>query len=352
MAARDGAHIIRRLQDFGRRNPSQPLAPVALSSVVEQAVDITRPRWKNEPQRRGLSVEIRTSVRHLPPVLGDDAEIREVLTNLILNAVDAMPAGGALEITGRVVDSDGAPDAEPHWVELYVTDTGTGMTEEVRRRIFDPFFTTKGVHGSGLGLSVVYGIMERHGGQIAVASVPGQGTTFTLRFQIASRSVARARDRGSAHAPVNRCVLVVDDEPHVRKTIVGLLRSAGHTVVEADGSMAALNRLAGHPVDLVLTDLGMPDMNGIELAQTIKLQSPTLPVVLLTGWGNRAVRQELTRGTLNAVLGKPVGRDELLACVESCGQQGEETESERGASESGAPGDVAPRDDQPRQPAT
>jgi PAS domain S-box-containing protein len=326
MAARDGAHIIRRLQDFGRRHPSQPLTPVPLSSVVEQAVDITRPRWKNEPQRRGVAVEIRTSVRHLPPVLGDDAEIREVLTNLILNAVDAMPAGGALEITGRVVDSDGGPDSGRQWVELYVTDTGAGMTEDVRRRVFDPFFTTKGVHGSGLGLSVVYGIMERHGGHIAVASVPGQGSTFTLRFQVATGPVTPKRDRASAQAAVSRRILVVDDEPHVRKTIVGLLRSAGHTVVEAEGSMAALSRLAETPVDLVLTDLGMPDMNGIELAQTIKLQAPTLPVVLLTGWGNRAVRQELTRGTLDSVLGKPVGREELLACVESCGKGEDEPE--------------------------
>jgi PAS domain S-box-containing protein len=318
MAARDGAHIIRRLQDFGRRHPSQPLAAVSLSSAVEQALDITRPRWKNEPQRRGVAVEVRTSVRHLPPVLGDDAEIREVLTNLILNAVDAMPAGGALEITGRVVDADGGPESGRQWVELYVIDTGTGMTEEVRRRVFDPFFTTKGVHGSGLGLSVVYGIMERHGGHIAVASVPGQGSTFTLRFQIATGSVTHKKARESGQATVSRRILLVDDEPHVRKTIAGLLRSAGHAVFEAEGSMAALSRLAEHPVDLVLTDLGMPDMNGIELAQTIKLQSPTLPVVLLTGWGNRAVRQELTRGTLDAVLGKPVGREDLLACVEAC----------------------------------
>lgn len=320
MAARDGAHIIRRLQDFGRRHPSQPLAPIPLSAVVEQALEITRPRWKNEPQRRGVAVEVRTSLRHLPPVLGDEAEIREVLMNLVLNAVDAMPGGGALEITGRLVDSDRGTEAGRQWVELYVTDTGTGMTEEVRRRIFEPFFTTKGVHGSGLGLSVVYGIMERHGGHIAVASVPGQGSTFTLRFQVATGPATQEADRGGARAPVSRRILLVDDEPHVRKTMAGLLRSAGHTVVEAEGSLVALNRLAEQPVDLVLTDLGMPDMNGIELAQTIKLQSPTLPVVILTGWGNRSVRHELTRGTLDAVLGKPVGRDELLACVEACVQ--------------------------------
>jgi CheY-like chemotaxis protein len=128
--------------------------------------------------------------------------------------------------------------------------------------------------------------------------------------------MAQKGARASSPASVSRRILLVDDEPHVRKTIAGLVRSAGHAVVEAEGSMAALSRLAKHPVDLVLTDLGMPDMNGIELAQTIKLQSPTLPVVILTGWGNRGVRQELMRGTLDAVLGKPVGREELLECVE------------------------------------
>ncbi len=317
MAARDGAHIIRRLQDFGRQQPSQPLAVVLLSSVVDQALDITRPRWKNEPQRRGTTIEVRTAVG-LPPVLGDEAEIREVLTNLILNAVDAMPAGGALEITGRVVDSDAGKENQKPWVELYVTDTGTGMSEEVRRRVFDPFFTTKGVHGSGLGLSVVYGIMERHGGHIDVASIPGQGSSFTLRFQIATPAVQQGQAVAKPETASGRRILLVDDEPHVRKTIAGLLQSAGHTVVEADGPLAALSRLGEHPVDLVLTDLGMPDMNGIELAQTIKLQAPSLPVVLLTGWGNRAVRQEIVRGNVDAVLGKPVGREELLDCVQAC----------------------------------
>jgi len=323
MAARDGAHIIRRLQDFGRQQPGQPSAPVALAAVVSEALNITRPHWKNEPERRGVSIEIRTAVEHLPPVLGDDAEIREVLTNLILNAVDAMPGGGSLEITGRVVESDGGREKRQSWVEVYVTDTGMGMAEEVRRRVFDPFFTTKGVHGSGLGLSVVYGIMERHGGHIGVASAPGQGSIFTLRFQIAQGDSTQGRTR--AKPPVGSCrrILLVDDEPHVRETIAELLRSAGHTVIEAEGPTVGLTRLAEHAVDLVLTDLGMPDMNGIEFAQSIKRQSPTLPVVLLTGWGDRAVRQDVMRGTVDAVLGKPVGRDELLRCVEAYARSAE-----------------------------
>jgi len=317
-AARDGAHIVRRLQDFGRRQPSQLLLPVSLASVVGQALDITRPRWKNEPQRRGVAIETRVVVDHLPPVLGDDAEIREVLTNLILNAVDAMPAGGALEITGRAIEPGAGIEGGPQWVELYVTDTGTGMTEEVRRRVFDPFFTTKGVHGSGLGLSVVYGIMERHGGHIDVASVPGKGSIFTLRFQIARSGVAHGRTGARPPATISRRILLVDDEPNVRKTIAAMLRTAGHTVVEAEAPMAALSRLAEGSVDMVLTDLGMPDMNGIELAQTIRLRSPALPVVLLTGWGDRAIQQDPLRGTVNAVLGKPVSLEELLGCVQAC----------------------------------
>ncbi len=318
MAARDGAKIIRRLQDFGRQRPSRPSTPVVLAAVVGEALDITRPRWKNEPEQRGVCIEIRAAVEHLPPVLGDDAEIREVLTNLILNAVDAMPSGGSLEITGRVVESDGGRKDRQRWVEVYVADAGTGMAEEVRRRIFDPFFTTKGVHGSGLGLSVVYGIMERHGGHIGVASVPGQGSIFTLRFQIAHRQGSRPPHLDAPPIAARRRILLVDDDPHVRATIAEMLRSAGHTVAVADGPVAGLACLAEHPVDLVLTDLGMPGMSGIEFARDVKRQTPTLPVVLLTGWGNRSVRQETVGGVVDAVLGKPVALKELLHCVEAC----------------------------------
>jgi CheY-like chemotaxis protein len=318
MAARDGAKIIRRLQDFGRQQPNRPATPVVLAAVVREALDITRPRWRNELEQRGVRIEIRTAVEHLPPVFGDDAEIREVLTNLILNAVDAMPRGGSLEITGRVVESDGAYKDRQRWVEVYVADTGTGMAEEVRRRIFDSFFTTKGVHGSGLGLSVVYGIMERHGGHIDVASVPGQGSIFTLRFQIAHGQGDRAPRLDEPPIAARRRILLVDDEPHVRATIAEMLRSAGHAVAEAEGPVAGLAFLAEHPVDLVLTDLGMPGMSGIEFARDVKRQTPTLPVVLLTGWGNRSVRQETAGDVVDVVIGKPVALKELLHCVEAC----------------------------------
>lgn len=175
-AATDGIHVVRRLQGFARRRTSGSLSPCNLAVLVQEAVELTRPRWQNDPQRRGMVIEIRTVLEALPPILGHPAEIREALTNLIFNAVDAMPEGGLLTLAGY---------STPEGVALTVSDTGVGMTDEVRQHIFEPFFTTKGVQGTGLGLSLAYGIMERHGGHIEVTSTPERGTTFTLRFRAA-----------------------------------------------------------------------------------------------------------------------------------------------------------------------
>ena len=201
-AANDGAQVVRRLQDFARQRSGGPLDACDLGRLVPEALEITRPRWREEPRRRGIVIQTSVDLAGLPAIQGNPAEIREILTNLIFNAVDAMPSGGSLRFTGHVVNSssrqltpDGSDtpestprhlDASTGWVELAVSDTGLGMTTEVQRRIFDPFFTTKGLHGTGLGLSVVYGIMERHGGQIDVTSAPGQGATFRLRFRPAN----------------------------------------------------------------------------------------------------------------------------------------------------------------------
>ncbi len=183
-AATDGAHVVRRLQDFARQRERSPLTSIDLAEVVTEALEITRPRWRDEVQRQGRVIEVEVRLANLPPVLGYSPEVREVLTNLILNAVDAMPTGGRLSLAAEVmkaVESTSQPSLpgveSPSEVELQVTDTGVGMSEEVRQRVFDPFFTTKGGRGTGLGLSLVYGIMGRHGGRIDVRSAPGRGTT-------------------------------------------------------------------------------------------------------------------------------------------------------------------------------
>ncbi|HYL82329.1 MAG TPA: GAF domain-containing sensor histidine kinase, partial [Candidatus Acidoferrum sp.] len=183
-AATDGAQVVRRLQEFGRRQAITPLVPCDLAAIVQEVLELTRPRWRDEAQRQGRSIQVQTSLDTLPRVLGHPAEIREALTNLILNAMDAMPEGGTLTLAG-IAEPAPPSSGKSSGVSLTVADTGVGMPEAVCRRIFEPFFTTKGPGGTGLGLAVVYGIMERHGGRIDVRSTPGRGTTFSLWFQAA-----------------------------------------------------------------------------------------------------------------------------------------------------------------------
>jgi PAS domain S-box-containing protein len=325
-AATDGAAVVRRLHDFGRPRTSRPLGPVELAPIVRQALETTRPRWEGKPKEGGAPLRVRIELpRDLPPVLGHAPDIGEALVNLIRNAVDAMPDGGTLTLAARV-SGRGEPDPPAHplalappqpFVELTVADTGVGMSEEIRERVFDPFFTTKGVRGSGLGLSAAYSIMERHGGMISVASMPGKGTTCTLRFQAASRE-RREAGAGTPTAVVAGFplrLLCIDDDPAVRRTLVSLLRAAGHAVVEAESGAAGLTHLAEAAVDLVITDLGMPEMNGWEVVRAVKARAPHLPVILLTGWGEQAADGQGPDEPVDRILGKPIRLEELLKAI-------------------------------------
>jgi CheY-like chemotaxis protein/anti-sigma regulatory factor (Ser/Thr protein kinase) len=244
----------------------------------------------------------------LPPILGQPAEIRQALTNLILNAVDAMPVGGTLTLAGNATADE---------VILTVADTGVGMSEEVRRQVFDPFFTTKGGQGSGLGLSVVYAIMQRHGGHIDVASSPGTGATFTLRFRAAPDVLPPEGEAPPRPGPRRR-ILLIDDNPAVCQTVASLLRTAGHTVMEAHSGAAGLAILAESPVDVVFTDLGMSDVNGWDVARVVKGRDPRVPVILLTGWGEQPIGdagESASEALVDRVIGKPFRLRDLLAAI-------------------------------------
>jgi CheY-like chemotaxis protein len=242
-----------------------------------------------------------------------------------------MPQGGTLAIAGH--ERSGAEGRGPgkgargtesevqsaaddgRIVELTVTDSGMGMTDEVRQRIFDPFFTTKGVKGTGLGLSVVYGIMQRHGGQIEAASSPGQGTTFTLRFMVAAEALDSPLPSTAGFVVRPRRILLIDDDPTVRSTMAELLREVGHSVIVAEGGAEGLAHLGQSQVDLVITDLGMPGMTGWEVARAVKAVALHPPVVLLTGWGERPASHSEHAGLVDRILGKPVRLDELLNTI-------------------------------------
>lgn len=331
-AATDGAHVVRRLQDFARQRGHASLAPVDLAAIVAEVVEITRPRWQDEAVRRGASIQVEMALDVRLPVLGYAPEIRQALANLVFNAVDAMPNGGTLRFASRLVDvprrpsapdegnpgerTGGSPAQPTACVELAVSDTGIGMPEDVRRRAFDPFFTTKGIGGTGLGLSAVYGIMERHGGRIEVESAPGRGTTFILQFQRAAAVEAPSEVPPARGAAACR-LLVIDDEDSVRQTLTQLLLAAGHQVLDAPSGAAGLALLDRSPVECVLTDLGMPEMVGWEVARRVKARTPDLPVVLLTGWGEQVAGtvEAENASVVDRIVGKPVHLEELLAVI-------------------------------------
>jgi CheY-like chemotaxis protein len=304
-AASDGAQMVRRLQDFARQRALSPLAPVDLAQAVQEALELTRPRWQDELQQRGKTIVVHVALEDLPPILGHAPEIREALTNLIFNAVDAMPDGGRLTLTGA---------ATPTGVALTLRDTGVGMAEEVRQKIFEPFFTTKGVKGTGLGLAVVYGILERHGGRVDVTSTPGQGTTVTLHFRAAAAGIA-VPSAAPPLLPTPRRLLLIDDETTVRATMGTLLRAVGHEVIEAESGPEGLASLVARPVDLVITDLGMPEITGWEVAQQVKAAHPHLPVILLTGWGQQPPPPVSGQDWVDRVLGKPIRLEALQGAI-------------------------------------
>ncbi len=310
-AALDGAQTVRRLQEFTRIRRDQSFVPVNLDEVVREALEITQLRWKDDAVSRGLALEVVTALSAPPFVSGDPGEIREALTNLILNAVDAMPSGGTLTLATHV-DQDHAV--------LTVADTGLGMTDEVKRRLFEPFFTTKGPKGTGLGLSMTFGTVSRHGGQIDVVSAPGKGTRVSLRFPLAPSpaTLAPAPAPGGVaerSEPV-RC-LVVDDEKMVREMLGDLLEMGGHRPVLAASGGEAIERFKAEPFDLVLTDLGMPGISGWQVARACKEARPDVPVVLVTGWGVELTREELAAHGIDAVLSKPLKMEQVLGAVAS-----------------------------------
>jgi signal transduction histidine kinase len=297
------AQVIARLREFYRSRDEGALCwPVDLNQVVQQTLDLTRPRWKDIPQQRGVAIEVVTELALLPRLPGEASELRELLTNLIFNAVDAMPQGGALTMRTAV---------EGEWAILQVSDTGIGMNQNVQAHLFEPFFTTKGEGGTGLGLAIVYGIVQRHWGRIEVASAPGQGSTFTVHLPLQGEMVPSQPAEVALPSLPSLSVLYIDDDEAVREVVRRMLRTFEHRVTPAASGAEGLAMLEAGGFDVVITDLGMPGMSGTEVAWRVKAQAPWLPVILLTGWGEMAVEGSAVRTSVDATVGKPVTAEAL-----------------------------------------
>lgn len=309
-----------RMRDFSRkREPETALTPVDLNSLAPQVIDLTRARWSDLQQRRGVVIDVRTELAaDLPNVMGIEAEIREALTNLIFNAIDAMPNGGT--ITVRTKAEPGAH------VRLEVSDTGVGMDEETRRRCFEPFFTTKGEQGTGLGLAMVYGIAQRHNAKVEIESAIGAGTMVRMRFQASSGTMPAVERKAPAPSAQGLHILIVDDDEAVSDSMRTVLELDNHRVMVANAGQAAIDmfhaaQTRGDAFTVVITDLGMPYIDGRQVADAVKAASPATSVILLTGWGNQLTSDGDVPPFVDYVLSKPPDLNELRTVLVRCQAQ-------------------------------
>jgi CheY-like chemotaxis protein len=308
-AVLEAADVVRRMSAFSRVRPVPVAGVVDVNLLAADVLEWTRSRWEAEAQLRGIAIRARLEPGDMPAVPGDEAGLREVLLNLMLNAIDALPAGG--DIVMRTWRGDST-------VYCSVSDNGVGMAVGTTQRALEPFFTTKGPQSRGLGLSVAYGIVQRHCGSLAIDSRPGRGSTVTVSLPIGTVRAVPRDDRPPSTESLR--VLLVDDDAMVRTVLRALLVRDGYAVVEAADGLDALKRIeCGESFDLVLTDLVMPEVNGWHILRTVRRLRPGLPVVLITGWEQsdpegddapdavviKPVTDAELRDTVASVLGRP-----------------------------------------------
>jgi len=311
-AALDGAETVRRIQDFARtRGNDDYLSLININEAIDYAIEFTKVRWKNEAEAKGVTYHIKKELSSLPPLKGSAAELREVVTNLINNALDAMPQGG--QITIKTFKDN-------HHLSVKISDTGSGIPASIQDRIFDPFFTTKGVQATGLGLSVSYGIITRHRGMITVDSVEGRGATFTIQFPLTEhiRNKKHHHKKVTPPSPERQKVriLIIEDEKEVREVLHDILSHAGYEVETAPQGNEGVELFKQKHFDAVFTDLGMPGMSGWQVAEEIKKINNKTFVALITGWEVNLQSNELKENKVDLVVHKPFQIDQLLQLVQ------------------------------------
>jgi signal transduction histidine kinase/ActR/RegA family two-component response regulator len=318
--AEDGAKTVKRIQDFARQRRDHDFEPVSIDQILFDVSEVTRPRWKDRAEASNVQISLDLQIRSKARVMGDESELREVLVNMVFNAVDAMPEGGQLTLAAEDVGDS---------VVISVGDTGTGMAPEVKSRIFDPFFTTKGKAGMGLGLAVSFGIIRRHEGSVDVESELGLGTKFKISLpkatvqedSIVQEQEKRVPEKLNTNVPRTfdhnqPKILVVDDEEAVRELLRDLLESEGFRVYLAPGSREALSLFEVNQFDGIFTDVGMPGMSGWELAHAIRQRNDTIPIAVITGWGEAVGSDEQNEARVDWVITKPFRAERISEMAE------------------------------------
>jgi signal transduction histidine kinase len=319
----DVAQTVGRLREFYRpREQELQLADIELNPLIQQVVDLTRARWNDLARQRGVVIELECELANdLATIRGAENEIRDALTNLVFNAVDALPQGGKISIRTRTEPVAVAHGGSEPCALLEVADSGTGMDEETRRRCLEPFFTTKGERGTGLGLAMVYGMAKRHGAGLDVQSAVGQGTTVRLTFRTGTPAVSSTgRIPSPLFATRSLRVLLIDDDPSLLESLRSALEDEGHKVVTASGGQSGIDAFrdsqkAHRLFDVVITDLGMPYVDGRQVVASIRSMSPGTPIILLTGWGQHGANENEKAPPVDRLLGKPPRIRELRTAL-------------------------------------
>lgn len=312
-AGTDAAATVRQLQQFVRSRPgSGRRQRLDLAALAAEVVNLTRGRWFDEALRSGATIAINTDQLRETPVVTDASAVRELLTNLIFNAVDAMPLGGTLSL---------ATGEQEGRAFLRVADTGAGMTPETLSRCCEPFFTTRGVAGTGLGLTVCWSIARRLRGELAIESEFGRGTTVTLWLPACDPNAESDPEPDQPALPPAPPMhaLVIDDRLGVIRTIQELLTQLGHTCNAVNSGSAGLALLAGIPFDVVITDLGMPGMDGRTVAEEAKRIRPGIPVILMTGWAEELLDAGSPIPGVDRIIGKPLTIEQLATALAEVG---------------------------------
>jgi len=302
----DGSEIVRRVQEFTRLRTTKDFSEVNIKDIINDVIRMTESKWSGGPNIPKIALRVDTDSMEIPIVEGNASELREVFINILFNAVDAMPKGGELTIQTKTNGKD---------VFVYFFDTGEGMSEETKKRVFDPFFTTKGSKGTGLGMSLAYGIISRHNGQINIDSELGIGTTVTVQLPISEKFIKEMEREYNLKHEEKTNILLIEDQKITLDVLAENLVNLGHHVQKVDSGMAGIKMFKEGNYDIVITDVGLPDISGWAVSKKIKDISPQVPIVFITGWGNQLSSTQLKECGVDYVLAKPFKIEEISSII-------------------------------------
>ena len=304
--AHNGAEVVRRIQVFTRSRSAANLTPVDMNSIIRDVVDLTRPRWYDQAKSHNVHIDMMTELNPIPRVKGNEAELREVLTNLIVNAIDAIRERGSIRILSEQIGDK---------ISVTIKDDGVGIPSELHRKIFAPFFSSKGVNGTGLGLTVARKIVERHVGEITVDSVPGEGATFRIVFPVAKMLSETKENPKSDQVIEPAVIMVVDVDDNVRELMKDVLEKDGHEVYCFDNGIEAVASLPEIQPEIIISDISLPDTDGSEIVRQIRGSHPNVHIILSSGLDDHVYQEKMCDSQVELMIKKPFNIQQLRSVL-------------------------------------